>query len=118
MSIREDQNRFKNIVKGKVREEFKRFVTQGELIGKREDEYVKIPIPKIDIPTFRFGPKQNEQGVGQGDGDNSGQPQQGQGQSGSGQGEAGEAPGEHLLEVEISLEELAEILGEKLQLPN
>lgn len=114
MSIREDQNRFKSIVKGRVREDFKRFVTNGELIGKREDEYVKIPLPKIDIPTFRFGSRQKEQGVGQGDGD------QGQGESGQqgpGQGEAGEGEGQHILEAEISLDELAEILGEKLALP-
>lgn len=116
MAIREDLNRFKNIVKGRVREEFKRYVTNGELIGKREEEFVKIPMPRIDIPTFRFGSRQNQQGVGQGEGDGQGQQGQGQ-QQGSGQGEAGENPGEHMLEVEISLEELAEILGEKLQLP-
>ena len=69
MSIREDQSRFKSIIKGKVRDDFKRYVTNGELIGRREDEFVKIPIPRIDIPTFRYGPKQNEQGVGQGDGE-------------------------------------------------
>jgi uncharacterized protein len=44
MAIREDQNRFKNIIKGKVRDDFKRYVTNGEMIGKREDEFVKIPI--------------------------------------------------------------------------
>lgn len=114
MSIREDQSRFKSIVKGKVRDDFKRYVTNGELIGKREDEFVKIPVPRIDIPTFRYGPKQNEQGVGQGDGDQSGD---GSGQPGPGQGQAGDQPGEHMLEVEISIEELAEILGEKLELP-
>ena len=114
MSIREDQNRFKNIIKGKVRDDFKRYVTNGELIGKREDEFVKIPIPRIDIPTFRYGPKQNEQGVGQGDG----QPGDGSdGQPGSGKGKAGDQPGEHMIEVEISMDELADILGEKLELP-
>ncbi len=117
MPIREDQNRFKSIIKGRVREEFKKYVTNGELIGKRENDFVKIPMPKIDIPTFRYGPKQDEQGVGQGDGDQNGQPSQGQGQQGSGQGQAGENPGEHMLEVEISLEELAELLGDQLQLP-
>jgi hypothetical protein len=115
--IREDQNRFKSIIKGKVRDDFKKYVTNGELIGKREEEFVKIPLPRIDIPTFRYGPKQDQQGVGQGEGDGDPQQGQGQGQQGSGQGEAGENPGEHMLEVEISLEELAEILGEKLQLP-
>lgn len=114
MSIKEDQNRFKGIVKGRVRDDFKRFVTSGEMIGKKEDEYIKIPLPRIDIPTFRFGPKQNQKGVGQGEGD------QGDGdgqQPGSGQGAAGKDPGQHLLEVEISMDELAEILGEKLELP-
>ena len=113
MSIKEDQNRFRSIVKGKVREDFKRYVTSGEMIGRREEEFVKIPMPRIDIPTFRYGPKQNEQGVGQGDGEQG----DGQGQPGQGKGQAGENPGEHMLEVEISFEELAEILGEKLELP-
>lgn len=113
MSIKEDQNRFRNIVKGKVRDDFKRYVTSGEMIGRREDELVKIPLPRIDIPTFRYGPKQNEQGVGQGDGEQG----EGQGQPGDGKGQAGEYPGEHILEVEISFDELADILGEKLELP-
>lgn len=113
MSIREDQSRFKSIIKGKVRDDFKRYVTNGELIGKREDEFVKIPIPRIDIPSFRYGPKQNEQGVGQGDGE----PGEGSGQAGSGKGEAGDQAGQHMIEVEISMDELAEILGEKLELP-
>lgn len=115
MSIREDQNRFRNIIKGKVRDDFKRFVTQGEMIGKQENDLVKIPIPRIDIPTFRFGSKQNQQGVGQGDGESDAS---GQGEKGPGKGEAGSDPGEHMLEVDISIDELAEILGEKLALPN
>lgn len=113
MSIREDQNRFKSIVKGKVRDDFKKYVTNGELIGKREDEYVKIPLPRVDIPNFRYGPKQNEQGVGQGDGEQG----EGDGQPGQGKGQAGDQSGEHIIEVEISMDELADILGEKLELP-
>ncbi|MFN8791219.1 MAG: DUF444 family protein [Bdellovibrionales bacterium] len=112
MSIREDQSRFRDIVKGKVKENFRRFVSQGEMIGKRENEYVKIPLPQIDIPNFRYGPKQ-QGGVGQGEG----QPGQEAGEPGEGQGQAGSAPGEHLLEVEMSLEELADLLGEQLELP-
>ncbi len=113
MPIREDQNRFKSIIKGKVRDDFKRYVTNGELIGKREDEFVKIPIPRIDIPTFRYGPKNDELGVGQGDGEKA----EGPNQPGQGKGEAGDQAGQHMVEVEISIDELAEILGEKLQLP-
>ena len=81
MSIREDQNRFKNIIKGCVRDDFKRFVTNGELIGKQENDLIKIPLPRIDIPTFRFGSKEKEKGVGQGDGE--------EGQSADGQAAQG-----------------------------
>lgn len=112
MSIKEDQNRFKDIIKGKVKEDFKKYVSQGEMIGKRENEYVKIPLPSIDIPTFRYGAKQ-EGGVGQGQGE----PGDAMGEPGEGQGQAGDQPGEHMMEVELSLDELADILGEKLELP-
>lgn len=112
MSIKEDQSRFRDIVKGKIKENFRKYVSQGEMIGKRENDFVKIPLPSIDIPNFRYGPKQ-QGGVGQGDG------QQGDdvGEPGDGQGQAGNNPGEHLLEVEFTIDELAEILGEKLELP-
>jgi uncharacterized protein len=113
MSIKEDQNRFRDIIKGKIKQDFKRFVSQGEMIGKRENEYVKIPLPSIDIPTFRYGPKQ-QGGVGQGDG----KPGEGVGEPGDGQGQAGDSPGQHMLEAELTIEELANILGEKLELPN
>ena len=33
-------------------------------------------------------------------------------------GQAGSAEGEHVLEVDVSLEDLAQILGEELELPN
>ncbi len=112
MSIREDQSRFKDIVKGKVKENFRRFVSHGEMIGKRENEFVKIPLPQIDIPNFRYGPKQ-QGGVGQGQGEAG----QEAGEPGDGKGKAGESPGEHILEVELSLEELADLLGEQLELP-
>jgi uncharacterized protein len=114
VSILEDQKRFRDIVKGKVKENLKKYVSQGEMIGKREKDFVKIPLPQIDIPNFRYGPKQKG-GLGQGQGqqgDSLGDPQQGQGQ-----GQAGQDPGEHQLEVEVSMEELADILGEALALP-
>jgi uncharacterized protein len=113
MSIRRDHSRFRDIVRGKIRENFKKYVTHDELIGKREKDYVKIPVPYIDIPRFKYGPKQ-QGGVGQGDGKD-GDPIDGEPQPG--QGQAGNNPGEHALEVEMSFDELAEILGEELQLP-
>lgn len=111
MPIQEDHRRFRDIVKGKIKENFRKYVTHEEMIGKRENEYVRIPIPHIDIPTFRYGSKQSG-GVGQG----TGAPGDGV-QPGDGSGKAGDTAGEHELEVELTVEELAEILGEALELP-
>ena len=113
MAIREDQSRFRDIIRGKIKENFKKYVTHGEMIGKRENDFVKIPIPSIDIPRFKYGPKQGG-GVGQGQGQ-PGDPVDGEPQDGS--GEAGNNPGQHQLEAELSIDELADILGEELELP-
>lgn len=110
--IDQDHTRFRQIVRGKVKQDLKRFVSSGELIGKQGDRFVKIPLPQISLPRFRFGSNQ-KQGVGQGEGE-AGQPVPGQ----EGGGQPGEESGEHSLEVDVSLEELAKILGEELELPN
>lgn len=114
MSIREDQNRFRDIVRGRIKENFKKYVTHGEMIGKRENDFVKIPVPSIDIPRFKYGPKQSG-GVGQGQG-KPGDSMDGDPQNGS--GEAGNQSGEHQIEVGITMDELAQILGEELELPD
>ncbi len=115
MNIEQDLNRFKQIVRGKIRKDLRKYMSQGELIGRKGRNLVSIPLPQIDIPKFRFGPK-NTGGVGQGEGQ-PGTPLGGEPGEGQGQGQAGNAPGEHLLEVEMTLEELAQIMGEELALP-
>ena len=118
MSLRidEDHNRFKQIVRGRIRKNLRQYISQGELIGKQGKDVVSIPIPQIDIPRFRYGDKQ-QGGVGQGDGDE-GDPVGGDPQEGDGKGQAGKDGGQHVLEVDVTLDELAEILGEELALPN
>jgi sporulation protein YhbH len=117
-NIRRDHSRFRQIIKGKIKQDLKKYVTNGEMIGRKGKDMVTIPLPQIEIPRFRFGDKE-QGGVGQGDG-KSGDPVPGQGQPGEGPGEgqqAGNAPGQHDLEVDLTLQELAEILGEQLELP-
>jgi hypothetical protein len=111
--IDQDAKRFRQIVQGHVRQNLRKYVSNGELIGRQGKDLVSIPVPQIDLPRIRFGGKQMG-GVGQGDGD-VGTPL-GPGDQDGGQG-AGDQPGAHILEVEMSLEELAEILGEELALP-
>ncbi len=56
--------------------------------------------------------------MGQGDGEVGQTLGPGQVQPGDGHGQAGQGEGEHALEVDVTLDELAQILGEELQLPH
>lgn len=114
LRIDTDVGRFRQIVRGKVRDELRRFMSRGEMIGRKGKDLVSIPLPRIDIPRFIHSPGGNPQ-PGQGDGE-VGQPI-GPGEGNQGAGPAGNAPGEHILEAELTLEELAAILGEELGLP-
>jgi sporulation protein YhbH len=113
--IEHDLSRFKQIVRGKIRQNLRKYVTHGELIGRKGRDLVSIPLPQLDVPHFRYG-KNGSGGVGQGDGE-VGTPVGSAGDDPSGGGQAGSDPGAHILEVEVSLEELAAILGDELELP-
>src|SRR3954466_14507312 len=98
--IERDHQRFRKLVRGKVKSNLNKYISRGELIGKKGNDLVSIPLPQIEIPQFRYGQK-GSGGVGQGDGD-PGQPltapQQGDGNK------AGDQPGGHILEVELTME--------------
>lgn len=115
MKMESDLNRFRKIVRGKIKKELKRFISSGDLVGRQGNKKVTIPLPRIDIPKFKFGSKE-QGGVGQGEGEVG--DQVGQGEPQPGEGEAGDQEGQHSLEVDVTLEELAQILGEELELPN
>ncbi|MFK7742322.1 MAG: DUF444 family protein [Planctomycetota bacterium] len=112
--IDQDHTRFRNIVKGRLKRDLKKFVSSGELIGKQGKRFVSIPLPQINLPRFRFGDNQGN-GVGQGEGEEG---EAAPGQQAEGQGEAGEDAGKHSIEVDVGLDELAQILGDELELPN
>ena len=67
LSIDRDLGRFRDIVKGRVRKDLRRYMSSGELVGRKGKEMVSIPLPQIGIPRLRYG--DNKQGVGQGEGD-------------------------------------------------
>ena len=65
--IEQDHQRFRQIVKGRIRDDLRKFLTKGELLGREGKRYVSIPVHDIDIPTFRYG--DNSGGVGMGEGE-------------------------------------------------
>src|SRR5271154_2467018 len=103
LTIEKDHQRFRQIVKGRIREDLRKFLTKGELIGKEGKHLISIPVRGIDLPHFRYG--DNSQGVGAGDGKEG--DVVGKGKAGKAQG--GTDPGQHIMEVDLSLDELADI---------
>ncbi len=116
LRIDQDHTRFRAIVRGKIKQNLRKYVQQGEMLGRKGKEIISIPVPFIDVPRFKHGSRQG--GVGQGEGNPGDSLGQGQPQPGDGSGKAGEGAGQHVLEVDVSLDDLAQILSEELQLPN
>ena len=116
MKIDQDHSRFQQIVRGKIKQNLRKYITHGEMIGRKGKDSSRIPLPQIDIPHFRYGTEQRGRrraGRRRGRATRSARA----GAAGRRRGQAGDEPGEHVLEVEVTLDELAEILGEELELP-
>lgn len=112
-SLRHDQR-----VKEAIKQNLRDLISEEAIITSDGNKRVKIPLRYLDQYRFKYG--QPQQGVGQGEG-NPGdvigrQPGKGDG-SQPGDGEPGDQPGEHTYEVEITLEELTQMMLEDLALP-
>ncbi|MFQ5676733.1 MAG: DUF444 family protein, partial [bacterium] len=111
--IDRDHARFRQIIHGRVKKNLRKYITRGELLGKKGKDLVSIPVPRINIPRFRYSTKKMG-GVGQGEGAIGTPIGRGDAEAA---GEAGDAPGQHILEVDVSLDELAQMMAEELELP-
>lgn len=116
LKIKQDHARFRQIVRGRIKQNLKKYISQGEMIGKQGKDQISIPVPQIDLPHFTFDHRDSG-GVGQGDGQVGDTLQPGNVQQPGEGREAGQGEGQHELEVDITFDELAQMLGEVLQLP-
>ncbi len=104
MSIRRidrDVSRFNEKIKEAVKKNFKNYISQTEKY-KINGKTITIPVRRIEIPRFHYG--QNG-GVGQGEGE---------------WGDSfnhGDKSGEPTYDSEFTLEEIAKMLGDELELP-
>ncbi|HYF15242.1 MAG TPA: DUF444 family protein [Phycisphaerales bacterium] len=101
--IEQDHQRFRQIVRGKIRRDLRRFMSRGDILAREGRRVVSVPIHDVELPRFQYG---DNTGVGMGEG-----------KEGQGVGRGGEQEGRHVMEVDVSLEELADILAEELRLP-
>ena len=119
LKIDQDHSRFRAIVRGKIRQNLRKYISQGELIGRKGKDLVSIPIPQIDIPHFSL--RRQAAGRRRAGRRRPGRPDRRRRRTArraSGGKKAGQGAGEHVLEVDVTLDELAAILGEELELPD
>ncbi len=67
LNIDHDQRRFRSIVNGKIRENLRKYITHGEMLGRQGKDLVSIPCPTRYPPLSLR--KNNSGGVGQGNGE-------------------------------------------------
>src|SRR5215469_3077077 len=96
LAIERDHQRFRQIVKGRIRDDLRKFLTKGELIGKEGKHLISIPVPGIELPNFRYG--DNSSGVGAGDGKEGDTIGKGKGRT-----QGGTESGSHIMEVDLTL---------------
>lgn len=113
-TIKKDRARFQDKLKESVKKNVKNIIN-GDFNTVKGGKLVRVPINSIHIPKIRYD-SDNEQGVGRGDGD----PGDviGVDQDSKDGSKAGNSPGQHGYYAELTIEELADILGEELELPN
>jgi uncharacterized sporulation protein YeaH/YhbH (DUF444 family) len=115
MKIDSDLSRFKDILRGRVKSDLKRFATSEDMIAQQGGRTIKIPLKSIDLPRFAFGGR-GMGGTGQGDEQNGDPFGQGKGKPGQGD-KAGDGTEDHMV-AEFTMDELADMIKEELQLPD
>lgn len=100
--IEHDREKFRKIVRSKIKEDLRKYMSQDgfEVYGKSGKQKIRVPIPRINIPKFIWGDKGG--GVGQGN---------------NGAGNGGNENVDNPLEVDVTLEEMANLLSDELELP-
>ncbi|MBO8169608.1 MAG: sporulation protein YhbH [Thermoanaerobacteraceae bacterium] len=116
-----DQQRHREKVKEAIKNNLPDIIAEEGIILSNGKKIVKIPIRSLQEYRFRFNRDRNQHG-GQGDGDSQvGEVLGTDGAGGSGSGKekgAGDQPGVDYYEVEMTVEEISQILFEELALPN
>jgi sporulation protein YhbH len=111
-----DQARHNEKVKEAIKSNLPSIISEEAIITSDGNQIVKVPIRSLDLPHFRYDFGRNKH-IGQGDGES--QAGDKVGQAGPGQGkQAGNMPGVDYYEADITIDEIAALIFEDLDLPN
>lgn len=115
LRIHNDHSRFNDVIRGIIKKNLKNYIKNGQFISKQGKNNISIPINRIELPHFRFGDSEN--GVSQGSGNKGDTINKSNDPKDKSAHKAGEDALEHSLEVDISLNDLADMLAQELSLP-
>lgn len=102
-------------VKEAIRKNLRELISQEDIIASDGQRTIKIPLRYLDQYRFKYGNPENGVGHGEGNvGDLLGR--RGDGDAPGG-GQPGDQPGEHAYEVDVSIDDLAQMALEDLALP-
>ncbi|MHB9144660.1 MAG: sporulation protein YhbH [Symbiobacteriia bacterium] len=113
-----DQARHNQKIREAIRENLGEIISEENIITSDGDRVVKVPIRSLEQYKFRFDPYE-EKRLGQGEGKSKVGDVIGRLPQDRGKGsKAGDRPGTDYFEVEMTIDELAELIFEDLGLPN
>ena len=113
-----DQARHTEKIREAIKDNLRDIIAEESIITSDGNRVIRVPIRTLEEYRFRFYPYSGDR-VGQGDGDTQVGDVVGRLPSGeTGSGKPGDVPGVDYYEVEVSVDELAELIFEDLGLPN
>lgn len=114
--ITEDWNMFRNVVGGTTRKELKKYINSGRILRRRgKNGKISIPIPRIDLPHFVYGP--SDEGLGRGEGEN-GKVVGRDDAPGKGKGNKASQDEGDFIEVQVDMKTILDEMAAELKLPN
>ena len=113
-----DARRLQEKIREAIRKDIRKYITEEAIITSDGKRKVRIPIKGLQLPEFRYGKPQGQGGKGRLGAGSRGVEEGDKLVPVAGSEEAGEGTAEHILEKEVTLDELVEIAFEALGLPD
>lgn len=113
-----DARRLKEKVQEAVRKDIRKYLTEEAVITSDGKRKVRIPIKGLRLPEFKFGDNQQSSGQGRLGSGKGGAKEGDRMVPAQGKNEAGQGSAEHMLEKDVTIDELVEMAFEELGLPD
>lgn len=113
-----DAKRLAEKINEAIRKDIRKYITEEAVITSDGRKKVKIPIKGLQLPEFRYGDNKGGKGAGKIGSGNQGVKEGDKLVPAQGSEQAGEGTADHILEKEVTIDELVDVAFEELGLPD